>query len=73
MTSLLSLFLPSLLHAAVTIVVEKRLVNSITFFIYFVGSGSMAEAAGWQRWQRWQHGGGSHLGGGGGSLAEAQF
>jgi hypothetical protein len=33
----------SLLHAVVTIVVKKRLVNSIPF--YFVGSGSAAVAA----------------------------
>jgi hypothetical protein len=64
---------PSSLHAAVTIVVKKRLVNSITFFIYFVGSGSTAVATCWQRWRRWQKGGGGQLDGGGGSLTETQF
>jgi hypothetical protein len=63
--------LPLLLHAAITIVVKKRLVNSITFF--FVGSGSTAVAARRQRWQRWQHGSSGQLGGGGSSLAEAQL
>jgi hypothetical protein len=38
-----------LLCAAVTIVVKKRLVNSITFF-YFVGSGNAALAVWQQRW-----------------------
>jgi hypothetical protein len=65
-------FLPLLLCAAVTIMVKKRLVNSITF-LYFVGSGSVALAAWRQRWRQRQHGSGSQLGGGGVSLAEAQF
>jgi hypothetical protein len=50
---------------------KKRLINSVTFF--FVGSGSAAVATQRQRWQRRQHNGSSHLGSGGGSLAEAQF
>jgi hypothetical protein len=62
-----------LLRAVITIMVKKRLVNSIPLFIYFVGSGSMAVAARWQRWQQREHGGGSQLCGGGGSLAEARF
>ncbi len=41
-------FLPLSLCAAVTIVVKKRLVNSITFFYYFKGSGIVAVAA-WRR------------------------
>jgi hypothetical protein len=63
----------SLLCAAVTIVVKKRLVNSITFSFYFLGSGSAAVAAHWQRWRRLQHSGGGQLGGRGSSLAEARF
>ncbi len=43
---------PLSLLAAVTIVVKNRLVNSITFFHYFVGSGSAAVAPWRQRW-RW--------------------
>ncbi len=61
-----------LLRAAITIMVKKRLVNSIRFF-YFVGSGSTAVAVQRQRWGRRQHGSDGQLGGGGGSLAEAQF
>jgi hypothetical protein len=61
------------LRAAVTIVAKKRLVNSITFFLYFLGSGNAALAVWQQRWWRWQHGSGGQLGGGGGSLAEVQF
>jgi hypothetical protein len=53
--------------------VKKRLVNSIKIFIYFLGSGSAAVAACWQRWWQRQHSGGSQLDGKGGSLAEAQF
>jgi hypothetical protein len=49
--------LPLLLLAAVTIMVKKWLVNSITFLFYFVGSGSVAVAAQGQRWWRQQHGG----------------
>ncbi len=64
---------PLLLCAAVTIMVKKRLVNSITFFIYFVGSGSAALAAWRQRWQQGQQGSGGQLCSGGSSLAEAQF
>jgi hypothetical protein len=45
---------PSLLHAAITIMVKITLVNNITFF-YFVGSGSVVVAAWWQRWWQWQH------------------
>ncbi len=41
-------FLLLSLCAAVTIVVKKRLDNSITFFYYFIGSGIMAVAA-WRR------------------------
>ncbi len=33
--------LPSLLCTVVTIVLKKRLVNSITFYYYFLGSGSL--------------------------------
>ncbi len=60
----------SLLHAVFTIMVKKRLVNSI-LFIHFVGSGSAVVAARWQRWRRQEHNGGGQLGGGGGSLVEA--
>ncbi len=61
---------PLLLRAAVTIVVEKTIV--LHFFI-FVRSGSVAVAARQVRWQWQKHGSGGQLGGGGGSLSEAQF
>jgi hypothetical protein len=63
----------SSLHAAITIVVKKRLVNSITYFFHFVGRGSAVVAAGRQRWRRQQHGSSGQLGSGGSSFAVTQF
>jgi hypothetical protein len=63
-----------MLLADVTIVVKNKLSQQYyIFFLYFVGSGSMAVAARCWRWRLQQHSSGSQLGGGGGSLAEAQF
>ncbi len=64
---------PSLLLAAITIMVKNKLSQQhYIFFLYFVGVGSTAVAVRWQR-QRRQRSSGSYLGGRGGSLAEAQF